>query len=225
MKYLEFLLKDNDDARVKQVCSEVAQIEEFDSANGRIVLKTDKDTHEIEETLTRSLTGVRLVGQSSEDSVSSAGVAIIAGARARGIVRLIQENSQFKAEGNVSGLDAGEYDVSVNEFGDISDSCNSTGAPVKRTLESGIVTECGILGKLHCDEGGKAKFSLISPHLSLSACVGRSLVISSSAAKVACGIIGRSAGVTENAKKVCACDGKVIWEDQVFGPYAVAPTS
>lgn len=32
--------------------------------------------------------------------------------------------------------------------------------------------------------------------------------------RVACGIIARSAGLFQNSKKFCACDGNTLWEDK-----------
>ena len=31
---------------------------------------------------------------------------------------------------------------------------------------------------------------------------------------LACGIIARSAGLGENLKKICACDGVTIWDER-----------
>lgn len=39
--------------------------------------------------------------------------------------------------------------------------------------------------------------------------------------RLSCGIISRSAGIFENQKRVCACDGVTIWEERdrpVVGP-------
>lgn len=32
--------------------------------------------------------------------------------------------------------------------------------------------------------------------------------------RIACGIIARSAGLFENDKKICACDGVTLWEER-----------
>lgn len=32
--------------------------------------------------------------------------------------------------------------------------------------------------------------------------------------RLACGIIARSAGLFENAKQICACDGVTLWEER-----------
>lgn len=39
--------------------------------------------------------------------------------------------------------------------------------------------------------------------------------------RVSCGIISRSAGIFENNKNICACDGVTIWDERdrpVAGP-------
>lgn len=32
--------------------------------------------------------------------------------------------------------------------------------------------------------------------------------------RLACGIIARSAGILQNYKKICACDGVTIWDER-----------
>ena len=32
--------------------------------------------------------------------------------------------------------------------------------------------------------------------------------------RLACGIIARSAGLFENSKKICACDGLTLWDEK-----------
>ncbi|KAI5716834.1 hypothetical protein M8J76_013181 [Diaphorina citri] len=51
--------------------------------------------------------------------------------------------------------------------------------------------------------------------IDISGIVGRSLVIEDGANnRLACAVIARSAGVTENKKVICACDGVTIWEER-----------
>lgn len=32
--------------------------------------------------------------------------------------------------------------------------------------------------------------------------------------RIACGIIARSAGILQNFKKICACDGVTLWDER-----------
>uniref|UniRef100_A0A8D9DZY6 Copper chaperone for superoxide dismutase n=1 Tax=Cacopsylla melanoneura TaxID=428564 RepID=A0A8D9DZY6_9HEMI len=51
--------------------------------------------------------------------------------------------------------------------------------------------------------------------LDVSSIIGRSIVIEDGASnKLACAVIARSAGVSENKKSICACDGVTIWEER-----------
>ncbi|KAL1450817.1 hypothetical protein WDU94_003136 [Cyamophila willieti] len=51
--------------------------------------------------------------------------------------------------------------------------------------------------------------------MDLSSIIGRSIVIEDDASKkLACAVIARSAGVSENKKSICACDGVTIWEER-----------
>lgn len=60
-------------------------------------------------------------------------------------------------------------------------------------------------------------FRLEDEILDLNDIIGRSLVVSEVEngrnKKISCGIIARSAGVFQNAKTICACDGVSIWDE------------
>ena len=82
------------------------------------------------------------------------------------------------------------------------------------------------------DESGRASFRLVDQVLNVGDIIGRSLVIKESADDfgrgsspdsktdgaagkgIACGIIARSAGLFDNPKKICACDGKTLWDER-----------
>lgn len=74
----------------------------------------------------------------------------------------------------------------------------------------------GDLGTLDADENGNAFFSGVKEKLRVADLIGRSLVVYGTADKSDSGIkaavIARSAGVGENYKKLCTCDGTTIWE-------------
>ena len=74
----------------------------------------------------------------------------------------------------------------------------------------------GDLGTLEADEDGKAFFSGTKDKLRVSDLIGRSIAVYSTEDKsdkgLTAAVIARSAGVGENYKKLCTCDGTTIWE-------------
>lgn len=74
----------------------------------------------------------------------------------------------------------------------------------------------GDLGLLYADATGKAEYSGFKPMLAVADLPGRALVVYGSENKgevgIAAAVIARSAGIGENYKKLCTCDGTVIWE-------------
>ena len=226
MRCYEFLVTNLNEApsyeSLKEMVANQAKIKSYDPNSGHVTFETSQSANAVEALLHERFSQVKLIGQSSQIFSQAAGVAIIGGSKARGIVRLIEDESGLHVEGTVSGLQKGSYSVSINEFGDISNACHSTGNPITKSSDA---TPCGLLGKIDSDGSNDTKFALNSGRLSIIECIGRSLVLQNNITKIACGIVGRSSGVSENNKRVCACDGRVIWEEQSFGPYAVAPPS
>lgn len=74
----------------------------------------------------------------------------------------------------------------------------------------------GDLGTLEADEKGEAFFSGVKQKLKVADLIGRSIAVyrteDKSDSGVAAAVIARSAGVGENYKKLCTCDGTTIWE-------------
>lgn len=74
----------------------------------------------------------------------------------------------------------------------------------------------GDLGTLDADEKGEAFLSGVKQKLRVADLIGRSIVIYGTEDKsdsgVTAAVIARSAGVGENYKKLCTCDGTTIWE-------------
>ncbi|ONI06846.1 hypothetical protein PRUPE_5G084900 [Prunus persica] len=156
----------------------------------------------------------RLIGQGiPEDFLVSAAVAEFKGPDIFGVVRLAQVNMELaRIEANFSGLPPGKHGWSINEFGDVTEGAASTGKVFNPSKEEPL----GDLGTLDTDENGNAFFSGIKEKLRVADLIGRSLVVYGTADKSDSGIkaavIARSAGVGENYKKLCTCDGTTIWE-------------
>lgn len=74
-------------------------------------------------------------------------------------------------------------------------------------------TEAGALLSVDADAGGRAHLVVpLASQLQVWDIIGRALVISGSAAAPAvAAVLARSAVAGDNTKKVCACDGTLIW--------------
>ncbi|CAN6580781.1 unnamed protein product [Malus baccata var. baccata] len=158
----------------------------------------------------------RLIGQGiPEDFLVSAAVSEFKGPNIFGVVRFAQVNMELaRIEANFSGLTPGKHGWSINEFGDLTEGAASTGKVFKPSNEA--KEPLGDLGTLVSDESGNAFFSGVKEKLRVADLIGRSIAIYETADKsdsgIAAAVIARSAGVGENYKKLCTCDGTTIWE-------------
>lgn len=62
---------------------------------------------------------------------------------------------------------------------------------------------------------GRAMFKMEDPALKLPDVIGRSLVLNVGGQRLICGVIARSAGLFQNPKTICACDGVTIWNEKI----------
>lgn len=156
----------------------------------------------------------------------------------QGVARFVQlDEETCVVEGTIDGLSPGLHGLHVHECGDISRGCDSTGDHFNPfDHPHGAPTDsqrhAGDLGNVVADTSGRASFRLVDKILNVGDIIGRSLVIkegvddlgrgstpnsktTGGAGKgVACGIIARSAGLFDNPKKICACDGKTLWDER-----------
>lgn len=161
----------------------------------------------------------RLIGQGSPGDVFiSAAVAEFKGPEIFGVVRLAQVSMELaRIEANFSGLSPGKHAWSINEFGDLTQGAASTGKlfnPIKQQLPDEQAV--GDLGTLDVDEKGEVFFSGVKQKLTIGDLIGRAIAVYESEDRsdtgIAAAVIARSAGVGENYKKLCTCDGTTIWE-------------
>ncbi|KAJ9129037.1 hypothetical protein P3X46_034197 [Hevea brasiliensis] len=174
------------------------------------------------KTLTEALeqTGrkARLIGQGvPEDFLVSAAVAEFKGPDIFGVVRFAQVNMELaRIEANFSGLSPGKHGWTINEFGDLTRGAASTGQVYNPADQESGKEPLGDLGTLEVDEKGDAFFSGVKQKLRVVDLIGRSAVVYGTEDKsnggLTAAVIARSAGVGENYKKVCTCDGTIIWE-------------
>uniref|UniRef100_A0A182QK59 superoxide dismutase n=1 Tax=Anopheles farauti TaxID=69004 RepID=A0A182QK59_9DIPT len=109
-------------------------------------------------------------------------------------------------DGTIDGLAQNAYfQLNVHECGDISGGCSTVG-DVYDTSE------------ILSDDNGRATVRFVNERLIVSDLIGRSVVIAEPAGnqerRLSCGIIARSAGIFENYKKICACDGVTLWDER-----------
>jgi len=142
-------------------------------------------------------------------------------------------------EGVVDGLTPGAHGLAIHETGDVSRGCASLGGHFNpRGTRHGSPEftvdkrHVGDLGNVTAGEDGRASFRLTDKLVKVWDVIGRSVVVASKpddlglgsapnssmdgncGTGVACGIIARSAGLGENTKKICACDGVTIWDER-----------
>ena len=150
-----------------------------------------------------------------------------------GVVRFVAVNeSTCLVEGAVQGLvPHGKYAVTVRTYGDTTRGVASTGGVYdcenenENEDEDGVdgtysATPAGDLGTVTADANGKATIPsrVVDSRLKVWDVIGRSLAIVGVSGDEeiqkpgAAAVLARSAGVGENLKRVCHCDGTVIFE-------------
>ncbi|XP_073133755.1 copper chaperone for superoxide dismutase, chloroplastic isoform X2 [Henckelia pumila] len=158
----------------------------------------------------------RLIGQGTpDDFLVSAAVAEFKGPVIFGVVRLAQVSMELaKIEATFSGLARGKHGWSINQFGDLTMGAASTGKVFNPT--NCDKEPLGDLGTLDVDDKGEAFFSGVKEKLRVVDLIGRSIAVYESEDRsddgLAAAVVARSAGVGENYKKLCTCDGTTIWE-------------
>ncbi|KAK9198533.1 hypothetical protein WN944_013718 [Citrus x changshan-huyou] len=191
---------------------------EVDLSNQVVRILGSSPLKTMTEALEQTGRKARLVGQGvPEDFLVSAAVAEFKGPDVFGVVRLAQVNMELaRIEANFSGLSPGKHGWSINEFGDLTKGAVSTGRVYNPKIEGSVKEPLGDLGTLVADEKGEAFFSGVKEMLRVADLIGRSIVVYGTEDKsdsgVTAAVIARSAGVGENYKKICACDGTIIWE-------------
>lgn len=190
-------------------------------------MRSTLPSSEVQELLeaTGKLVVFRGYGGSSQRGAASqesqlhhgAAVAIMKGTGSvKGLARMVQVTpEQCVIEGTVDGLSsAHQYTIALHEFGDLSEGCMSCGNVLSTPQNSTM----GLLGTVNADQTGRATFYYTTEQFKVHDLIGRSMLVHSGSgpsttARIMCGIIARSAGLFQNKKKVCTCDGITIWEE------------
>ncbi|CAH0730875.1 unnamed protein product, partial [Brenthis ino] len=160
--------------------------------------------------------------------------------RVLGVIRFQQTpEGPLVADGSMDGLSTGPHGIHVHDAGDLSLGCNSIGdhfnpynAPHGSPSDPPNKRHAGDLGNIMADENGRATFRIVDNVLKIHDIVGRSIAVTErpddygrgsspeskingdSGESVACGVIARSAGIFQNPKRICACDGVVVWDEK-----------
>jgi copper chaperone for superoxide dismutase len=122
-----------------------------------------------------------------------------------------------RIEANFTGLSPGTHSWCINEYGDLTNGAASTGSLYNPFQDQTGTEPLGDLGTLEADKNGEAFYSGKKEKLKVADLIGRAVVVyktddNKSGPGLTAAVIARSAGVGENYKKLCSCDGTVIWE-------------
>ncbi|XP_075425843.1 copper chaperone for superoxide dismutase isoform X2 [Ascaphus truei] len=215
--------------------------------SGAVVVDTTLAAQEVQRLLESGGRRAVLKGMGSSELKSlGAAVAMMSGeGSVQGVVRFLQaSNETCVIEGSLDGLSPGLHAIHIHEFGDLSDACASCGEHYNPDGNShggpgDADRHVGDLGNILANKDGRATFRLEDERLKVWDVIGRSVVVDgaeddlgrgdhpmskitgNSGERLACGIIALSAGLFENAKQICSCDGVTIWEERdrpIAGP-------
>ncbi|OWF45460.1 copper chaperone for superoxide dismutase-like [Mizuhopecten yessoensis] len=142
----------------------------------------------------------------------------------KGVVRFVQtDEDTCVVDGTVDGLPPGKHGLFIHECGDISNGCHSCGdifgnmGPLTKKV-------AGAMGDIVVHPNGRSEFHMINKNVKVWDMIGRSMIIHEEDTdariqnkienRLTCGIIARSAGVSENNKKICSCDGVTLWDER-----------
>ncbi|XP_033102744.1 copper chaperone for superoxide dismutase-like [Anneissia japonica] len=210
----------------------------------QVVVETTLTTSEVKNLLESTGRRANLKGHGSAEPTTSvkhlgAAVSMLQGPSCvEGVVRFLQatENTCI-IEGTLDNLKPGPHGLNIHEFGDLSNGCESCG-PHYNPYNSrhGAPGEnerhVGDLGNIVADENGRATFRFEDDKMKVWDIIGRSVVVhdaeddlgrglaaesklhGNSGIGLSCGIVARSAGLFQNPKKFCQCDGVVIWDER-----------
>jgi copper chaperone for superoxide dismutase len=175
----------------------------------RIVLHTTQPWIELQEKIESTGRRVVLVGFSEQSAVAMLDKGDVRSVK--GVIRfcsITKGKSGIVLDGVVDGIQPKhDHLLSIHEFGDVSSGCASLGEVYKNASYL-----------IKSNEAGRATIRTVDHNLQVSDLIGRSVGISSSPSSSSdtfvCGIISRAAGIFQNWKRICACDGVTIWDER-----------
>ncbi|CAG9858984.1 unnamed protein product [Phyllotreta striolata] len=202
---------------VKKTLSKVEGIEDVQVhlEEQRVVVKSKLPTLKLLKLL--ESTGKKVAVKGYAGGQAAVSILEAGDSNVKGVVRFIQPSSEVCiVDGTIDGLNAGSYRTYIYECGDISNGCNNVGQVFNPTGEPGT-KNYGDIGLISSDEKNRSHFRFENNSLRVSDLIGRAFVVTKSntegTEKIACGVIARSAGLFQNPKTICACDGTTIWDE------------
>ncbi|KAH8370671.1 hypothetical protein KR093_004615, partial [Drosophila rubida] len=217
---------------------------EIDPNEGRVVIQTTAPWSEVQDKIESTGRQAVLSGFGGQSAVALINMtgSVVDKTPIQGAVRftnIAEQQAGIVVDGVVDGLEPGLHGFHIHESGDVSQGCASVGghynprqSPHGSPQSSSTERHAGDLGNIRADESGRATFRLVDPALEIRDIIGRSVVITAKADdmgrgsnaqslidgnsgdRIACGIIARSAGILQNFKRICACDGVTLWDER-----------
>lgn len=194
--------------KMKEIGVQSDQIETLvDSSNKecRFVIKTAEPWINLQETIESTGRRSVLVGFSDEAAV----VMLDKGDTSiKGVIRfcsITADEPGVVIDGVIDGLaPKADHLLSIREYGDVSQGLASLGDVYKNSTY-----------KLSSDDTGRSTIRTVDNKLQVSELIGRSIAVSSTSnSSFVGGIISRAAGIFQNWKRICACDGVTIWDER-----------
>ncbi|CAM1297398.1 CCS (predicted) [Pycnogonum litorale] len=134
--------------------------------------------------------------------------------RCKGVIRFIQlDEETCLIDGAVSDLQKNQmHRFRIHEYGDLSNGYDSVGHIYKSSSDDEQVA-----GNIICqtaDDDGSVTFRIENKEIKVRDIIGRSFVVSDDDQILSGAVIARSAGLFQNPKKLCQCDGLTIWNER-----------
>ncbi|KAL0970126.1 hypothetical protein UPYG_G00237510 [Umbra pygmaea] len=211
----------------------------IDVGKEEVLVESALTSHEVQGLIESTGRRAVLKGIGGPGQDLGAAVAMIGGSGpVQGVVRFLQlSEHRCLIDGTVDGLEPGAHGLHIHTLGDLTQDCQSCGEhynPYGRQHGAPQDTDrhVGDLGNIVAGADGRASFRLEDPQLKVWDVIGRSLVVDAeeddlgrgdnslskqtgnSGQRLACGIIARSAGLFQNTKQICACDGVTLWDER-----------
>ena len=212
----------------------------IDPSKNHLLVQTNRPWQEVQDLIESCGKRAALMGLGSGGVGKNLGAAVveIASNAVKGVVRIVQlDKDTCLFDGTIHGLSPGEHGISVNEFGDLSRGCESCGNHFNpyNQPHGGRKDQnrhLGDLGNVIAQSDGRAFFKFTDDQLKVWDMIGRSFVIHQNADDlgrgrdqqskidgntgpgIACAIIARSAGLFQNPKRFCTCDGVSVFDER-----------
>uniref|UniRef100_A0A6B2LGM9 Superoxide dismutase copper chaperone n=1 Tax=Arcella intermedia TaxID=1963864 RepID=A0A6B2LGM9_9EUKA len=203
----------------------------------RVIVDGTLSSHLLVEKLGEAGRQAVIYGRSATNSGNlGAAVCQFTGPKIFGVVFFIQvSENTCVIETTLDGLPGGKHGYVIHMFGDLSQDYgrlgphyNPLGKPHGNAANGNSECHAGDLGNLVVGEDGKVVDRKTSHLIQVPMIIGRSIGIYEEEDHLTCGgdddgglktllaaaVIARSAGVLENQKRVCLCDGTTLWENK-----------